>query len=127
MDIVARILVIDDDPLISGWCRQALEMEGYEVAEASNGVEGLALFRERPAAVVLCDIFMPEKDGLETILALRQESAGPKIIAMSGGGLGGLVSFNVAARQLGAVRTLQKPFGIATLVGAVREALAGEP
>src|SRR6267378_6795934 len=83
---VARILVMDDDELLRGALRVALEAAGYEVVEAANGDEGLRLQREQGADLVLVDIFMPERDGLEVIRALRAETPQTKIVAMSGGG-----------------------------------------
>src|SRR2546422_179515 len=83
---VARILVMDDDELLRGALRVVLEAAGYEVIEAADGNAGLRLEREQSADLVLVDIFMPERDGLEVIRALRTEIPQPKIIAMSGGG-----------------------------------------
>src|SRR6266480_7062891 len=83
---VARILVMDDDELLRGALRVVLEAAGYEVIEAADGDAGLRLQREQAADLVLVDIFMPERDGLEVIRALRAEIPEPKIISMSGGG-----------------------------------------
>jgi len=62
-----HILIIDDDEQIRRICRTVLELEGYEVEDAPDGVVGLEKFDERPSDIVLCDIFMPRQDGLETI------------------------------------------------------------
>jgi len=74
---------MDDDELLRGALRVVLEGVGYEVLEAADGEAGLRLQRERAAELVLVDIFMPERDGLEVIKALRVESPEAKIIAMS--------------------------------------------
>src|SRR5207244_12935868 len=82
---MARILVIDDDALLRGAIRVALESAGYEVIEAADGDAGLRLHREQGADVAVVDLFMPKRDGLEVIRAMRAEAPGAKIIAMSGG------------------------------------------
>ena len=69
---MARILVIDDEDRIRRMLRAALEMEGHEVIEARQGEEALRLHRAAPAELVITDILMPEKDGLEVIVALRR-------------------------------------------------------
>src|SRR5947208_5482697 len=107
---VARILVMDDDGTLRGAIRVALEAAGYEVMEAADGHAGLRLHREQGADLVLVDIFMPERDGLEVIRALRAEQAKPTIVAMSGGGRTGQIEVLEAAAALGASRTLVKPF-----------------
>ncbi len=82
---MARILVIDDDALLRGAIRVVLESAGYEVIEAGDGDAGLRLHRELGADLVVVDLFMPERDGLEVIRAVRAEAPQAKIIAMSGG------------------------------------------
>jgi len=120
---VAKILVMDDDELLRGALRVALEGAGYEVMEAANGDEGLRLQREQGADVVLVDIFMPVRDGLEVIKALRAETPQPKIIAVSGGGRTGQIEVLRAAAAFGASRTLLKPFAPRVLLTAIRELL----
>ena len=83
---MARILVIDDDDQILRTLHQVLEMEGHEVVDASNGKEGIKLFRENGADLIITDIVMPEKEGLETIMELRRDFPDIKVIAISGGG-----------------------------------------
>src|SRR3989440_11127078 len=120
---VARILVMDDDCTLRGAIRVALEAAGYEVIEAPDGAAGLRLQREQAADLVLVDIFMPERDGLEVIRALRAEIPQPKIVAMSGGGRTGQIEVLRAAAALGAARILRKPFQPRELVTAVHELL----
>jgi len=120
---VARILVMDDDELLRGALRVALEAAGYEVVEAGDGNAGLRLQREQAADVVLVDIFMPERDGLEVIKALQAETPRPKIIAVSGGGKTGQIEVLRAAAAFGASRTLLKPFQPRELLTAIREVL----
>src|SRR5213594_3491255 len=120
---VARILVMDDDALLRGALRVVLEAAGYEVIEAADGDAGLRLQREQGADLVLVDIFMPERDGLEVIRALRAEFPQPKIVAMSGGGRTGQIEVLRAAAALGAARILRKPFQPRELVKVIRELL----
>src|SRR5450755_2154425 len=82
---MASIMVIDDDIQVRLFIRKLLEDEGYEVREAGNETEGVKAFRQRPADLVFCDIFMPEKEGLQTIRELQDEFGKVKIVAMSGG------------------------------------------
>jgi len=114
---------MDDDELLRGALRVVLEGVGYEVLEAADGEAGLRLQRERAAELVLVDIFMPERDGLEVIKALRVESPEAKIIAMSGGGKTGQIEVLRAAAAFGASRTLLKPFQPQQLLTAIREVL----
>ena len=121
---MARILVIDDEPDIRALLLDVLTEEGHEVEVAADGRRGLAAQRARPADLIITDIFMPEKEGIETIIEVQQEFPAVKIIAMSGGGnrLRSL-DYLPAASQFGAVRTIPKPFDIAVMVALVREVL----
>ena len=121
---MASIMVIDDDIQIRTFVREFLEGEGYEVREAGNGAEGAKAFRQRPADLVLCDIFMPEKEGLQTIRELQAEFGKVKIVAMSGGNHQcGEVDFLPMARKCGAVSVLHKPLAPKTLLETVRDVL----
>jgi two-component system response regulator (stage 0 sporulation protein F) len=115
---VATILIIDDEEIIRVLLRSALEAAGYEVTEAGNGREGLELYRQRPADLVITDILMPEMNGLDMLLELTREFLHAKVIAISGAG-GEKNVLNVA-KLLGARQTFQKPFSIPHLLGAVR-------
>jgi len=120
---MAKILVIDDDELLRGALRAVLEGAGHEVLEAADGNAGLRLQRERAADLLLVDIFMPERDGLEVIKALQSQTPRPKIIALSGGGKTGQIEVLRAAAAFGASRTLLKPFQPRELLTAIRELL----
>lgn len=99
------IIIIDDDDQIREMLMEMLVREGYEVLPASNGKEGIRLYRERQTDLIITDIVMPEKDGLETIMELRKDFPEVKVIAMSGGGRNGPESYLQVAKRLGAVRT----------------------
>lgn len=121
---MARILVMDDDELLRGALRVVLEVAGYDVLEAADGDAGLRLHREQGADLVLVDLLMPQRDGLEVIRALRVEIPRPKIIAMSGGGQKGHLDLLKTAAALGASCTLRKPFEPHELLAAIRDLLA---
>jgi CheY-like chemotaxis protein len=114
-----RVLVVDTDVGVRAAVRGMLEEAGFQVAEAGNGDEGIRAFRRQPADVVLTDLFMPDRNGLEMIRDLRRQFPGVKVIATSGGW--GRVRLDVLplARALGAARVLYKPFK----PSEVREAL----
>jgi len=121
---MARILVIDDEPQVRDVLRKMLEKVGYEVVEAPEGAEGLRLHREHPVDLIVMDILMPGKEGIETILALRNAVPKAKIIAISGGGRMNKLDLLSVAREFGAAHTLAKPFTRQELLEAVREVLA---
>lgn len=118
-----RILVIDDDERFRSMLVQMLTRAGYEVAGAGNGKEGLRLQQEAPAGLVITDLIMPEKEGMETIMELRRSFPATRIIAISGGGRTGAQDFLPVAQKLGATRTLAKPFSREELLEAVRGVL----
>src|ERR1051326_7755442 len=120
---MARILVIDDDRKLRDVISRALERAGHNVFEADDGDAGVRLYREHGADVIITDIFMPERDGLETIQQLRREYSGVKIITISGGDRTQRFDLRQDAEILGASRTLLKPFDQAVLVSMVRELL----
>ena len=120
---MAKILVIDDSEDIRVLLHQALQSAGHSVIEAADGDLGLKAFREHQPDLVITDIVMPNKEGLETIMELRREFPAVKIVAMSGGTRGMVISFLPAAKKLGADYTLPKPFNLGELLVIVDEAL----
>ena len=113
---MARVLIVDDEQNIGNALRAALEGAGHEVVDAFEGEEGLSRYREKPAGLVILDLVMPGKDGLETLGELIQESPEPRIIAISGTPL-----YLPMATDLGASRTFAKPFSMKELLEAVEE------
>jgi CheY-like chemotaxis protein len=114
-----RILFIDDDAMIRETAREMLESTGHEVIEAENGRRGLDQYRKQQVDVVITDIIMPEKDGLETILEIRGVDPNVRIIAISGGGPTRNLDFLDIAKKLGATATLAKPFRKDDLIACV--------
>jgi len=121
-----HLLVIDDDDQLRPMLRMSLEQMGHTVAEARNGNEGLAEHARHPADLILTDLIMPDKDGLETIMALKKENPGVKIIAMSGGGRNTASGYLQVAKLMGAGYVLAKPFTLDELNVAVHGLLAGD-
>src|SRR5690349_1966101 len=105
-----RILVVDDDEAIRQTLAKTLERAGYEVVLAVDGREAIRLFRTTPVDVAIVDIWMPEKDGLETLMEMRRHSPDARVIAMSGGARLGITSPLEWARRFGAKAILTKPF-----------------
>jgi len=118
-----RILVIDDDDHVRKLVRDILERAGYVAIDAPNGEIGMRLYRMQPVDLIITDIFMPEKEGLETIRELLRDFPDAKIIAISGGGMTGALSYLSLAKSFGALRTLAKPFNRRELLAAVGELL----
>jgi DNA-binding response OmpR family regulator len=118
-----RVLVIDDDPVARLILGAALRDAGYDVVEANDGAEGVALFRAQSADVVVTDIVMPQHDGLETVRELRQAAPSVWIIVVSGV-TGGAAEYMRTAVRLGADRVLPKPVNPAELLGMVAGLLA---
>jgi DNA-binding response OmpR family regulator len=120
-----RILVADDDPSIRQTLRIALSKAGYEVLEARDGAEAVRLWKDTGADLVIADLHMPDKNGLEVILELRAQSPSTPIIAMSDGGRTKRIELLGDAKLLGAVRTVGKPFSLDEMLTAVRQELEG--
>jgi two-component system response regulator (stage 0 sporulation protein F) len=115
---MAAILVIDDEEIIRVLLRSALEAAGYEVTEATNGREGLDLYRKKPMDLIITDILMPELSGLDMLMELTREFLDAKVIAISGAA--GERNVLDVAKLLGARQTFPKPFSIPDLLNAVR-------
>lgn len=121
---MAEILVIDDDEITRSFLRAALELDGHRIRLAADGSDGLLEFRLRQADLVICDLIMPGRDGVETIAELRQLSPATPVIAITGGGEhSSQQQLLTVARHAGVSRTLAKPFAPDVLLAAVRAAL----
>jgi CheY-like chemotaxis protein len=119
-----NILVIDDDFSVRRCIRDMLVQAGYSVLEAENGIVGLGKFRHNKVDLVIIDLFMPEKEGIETIIELRKDFPDLKILAISGGIPGyGPDHFLNIAQKLGADSSLDKPFTMQQLLSTVKRLL----
>lgn len=123
---MARILLIDDDDSVRTALRLLLAHSGHTVIEARNGKEGLASYERSQVDLVITDILMPEKEGLEVLMALRNRQPPVKIIAISGGGRQNPAGYLHTAKMMGAARVLEKPFSNAVLMAAVNDLLPAD-
>lgn len=124
-ETMQRILVVDDDAGTRDSLAILLTRAGYEVIQAHNGSEAVRLWGEVGGDLVITDLFMDQKDGIETILELRASNPGIRIIAMSGGGHEKRLEVLGEAKLLGAVLTIEKPFTQAQMMAMVDRALRG--
>jgi DNA-binding response OmpR family regulator len=118
-----HILVIDDEAPVRRLLRKLLERAGYRVTVAEDGDAGIKIQCKDPADLVITDLIMPKKEGIETVMDLRRDFPNTKIIVISGGGATGPQSYLKLAKTIGADRTLPKPLDIRTTLHIVRELL----
>lgn len=107
---MAKILIVDDDDAFRKVLRMLLTRMGHEVTEANDGRTAWTTFQNQPAQLVIMDLIMPEKEGLETIQQFRRNKAPTKILAISGGGRVDARDILRVAEQFGADKVLAKPF-----------------
>jgi CheY-like chemotaxis protein len=117
------ILVIDDSDPERAVIRRMLEADGYDVREAADGDEGLALFETLRPALVICDLMMPKKDGFDTVRDMLKLAPAAKIVAMSGV-LFGFADHATMAQSLGLAAVIEKPFRHTQLLEVVKSILA---
>jgi DNA-binding response OmpR family regulator len=117
------VLIIDDDAPMRATLAQLLKRSGYAAVSAADGNEGLKVCRARAVDLVVTDLFMPNKEGIETIMELRRDFPKTPIIAISG--MPDATPLLTTARILGAATTLAKPFEAEEFLTAVEEALRG--
>jgi DNA-binding NtrC family response regulator len=120
-----RIMVVDDDASIRRTLQILLSKAGYEVIQARDGSEAVRLWRDQGGDLVITDLHMPEKDGIQTIIELLTHSPGVRIIAMSGGGQTKRLDLLGNFSLLGTVLTIEKPFTLAEMMTTVTQALKG--
>src|SRR5687768_11799705 len=114
-----RILLVDDDDALRKMLRLTLTSLGHVVVEARDGKEALVQQQREPVDVLLTDLIMPEKEGLETIREFRQKHPAVRVVAMSGGGRVSATDHLKLARSLGAGAVLAKPFSNSELTAAI--------
>jgi DNA-binding NtrC family response regulator len=118
-----RIMIVDDDPGIRRALQLILSKAGYRVMQAGDGLEALRLWKDHGGDLVITDLHMPEKNGIETIVELLTHTPGVPIIAMSGGGQTRRLDLLGNATLLGAVLTIEKPFTLTEMLALVKRAL----
>ncbi|MEW6218391.1 MAG: response regulator [Thermodesulfobacteriota bacterium] len=122
---MAKILVVDDEPSIRDLLQRLLADAGHAVRTAADGEEALTFFQQEPADLVIVDLIMPRKDGLNTIVDILEASPNTGVIAISGGGQAiGAGRYLRLAQELGAVHVLSKPLDMLELFGAIDATLA---
>jgi len=119
-----KVLIVDDDQQIRNMLRITLEREGYEVIEAADGMEALTAYKTQAVDLVVTDIVMPEKEGIELIMELKGIDPAVKIIAISGGGRINPEDYLKWARRFGVKHTFSKPVDRQKLLDAVATLLA---
>ena len=123
-DMSGKVLVIDDDHDVRETIGDILRAAGFDVEQAGDGNQGLEAIQQADFDLILTDILMPQKEGIETILEIRNGNPYIKIIAISGGDRTGNYAFLEMAEKLGANATLKKPFlpkQLLSLIGEVLE------
>ncbi|MEO8620594.1 MAG: response regulator [bacterium] len=124
---MASILVVDDSAAFRDVIRRMLAKVGHDVTTTSDGQEAIRLLANGPLPdLVITDLIMPNQEGIETIIIIRERFPTVKIVAMSGGGQVGALDYLSSAMAMGAHQTLSKPFSIDGLRSAVTAALVDE-
>lgn len=131
---MARIIVIDDEKDVREVLREVLERAGYDVEIAADGDAGLELLRSKGADVVITDIIMPGKNGVETVRDIRKDFPDTRVIVISGGGNVSSTehapstsrpsAYMISASDAGADVTLMKPFDRRQILDAVNQLVA---
>jgi YesN/AraC family two-component response regulator len=124
---MANILLVDDEPLVVETLSNAITSKGHTVVTAANGIEGMERFREGKFDLVITDIIMPDKEGIELIMEMKRHAPAVKIVAISGGGRTGSVEFLKMATKLGAVASLRKPIRLAEFYRVLSQSLGAVP
>ena len=118
------ILLVDDDAAMRNAIKKILLKANYRVVEACDGREALKIFNQSPTDLVVTDLIMPETEGIELIVNLRNRHPPVTVIAISGGGRSSPENYLAMATALGACQALSKPFLPEELLAAVESALA---
>ncbi|MFT3781187.1 MAG: response regulator [Nibricoccus sp.] len=120
---MAKILLVDDDDAFRKMLSLSLSRQGHEVIEANNGLKAWSTYEANPVELVIMDLIMPDKEGLETIRQFRRAGVKTKILAISGGGRVDARDLLKVAQQFGANKALAKPFTSEELAAALAELL----
>jgi CheY-like chemotaxis protein len=123
---MASILLVDDDDVFLAMLSAVLTRAGYQVIVAFDGQRAINLYKSRPTDLVITDLVMPEKEGLELIGELKRFHPEVKIIVVSGAGKHALEDYLKMAKALGANRVLAKPFSEREILEAISEVLEEE-
>lgn len=123
---MAKILIVDDEPQLRMMLTHMLKQDNHEVLEADNGAQGIAMYRQHKPDMMIADLVMPEKNGIDMLLDLKKEFPQLNVLAISGGGgITGSFDYLPIAKLIGAKRILKKPFGLEDLRKSVKDLLNG--
>lgn len=120
---MSHILVIDDDVHIRELINIMLESEGHSVVLAEDGMVGLQLLEDDKFDLIITDIIMPNQEGIETIVQIKQKNPEIKILAISGGGRIGSTDYLTLAENFGVDKTMSKPFYHKDFIDCIRDLL----
>ncbi len=123
---MAQILIIEDDTDFRQMLNIMLKQAGYDVIEASNGKEGLKMYDHNRVDLVITDVFMPEKEGLQTLFELKEQNHNVKVIAISGGGTRERYNYLDSMKDFGAQKVFTKPFVTEEFLAAIAKLLETE-
>ncbi len=119
-----KILVVDDESSVRYMIKEMIEPLGFEVVEAKNGIEAISICNDSSVDLIITDIVMPDKNGIDLIMAVRKQYPGLPVIAMSGGGgIAGNFDYLEIAKLVGAKNILKKPFSSREICSLVEESL----
>ena len=122
---MANILVVDDEAPVRNLLSDVLEKEGYTVFTAETGVEASTIYNSKDIDLIITDLVMPEKGGIDLIMELKKQDPNIKVIAISGGGgITGRFDYLPIAKLVGATEIIAKPFQVAEIRAQVAKMLA---
>ena len=124
---MARILIADDDPDIRETLRKLLQLKGHEVELAQDGLEASRKLDQEPYDLMVTDIVMPNREGLESIMEARERHPDLRLIAISGGGRERTEAYLRMAETFGAQAVFRKPFPPRDMLAKVDELIGGVP
>jgi YesN/AraC family two-component response regulator len=121
---MANILLVEDEALVADALSRAIRSKGHTCVTASNGIDGIKRYSETNFDLVITDIIMPDKEGIELILEMRRKTPEARIIAISGGGRSQRdVEFLNMAEKLGAMASIRKPIRLGELFSVLDRCL----
>lgn len=122
---MANILVVDDEAPVRNLLSDVLEKEGYTVFTAETGVEASTIYDSNDIDLIITDLVMPEKGGIDLIMELKKKDPEIKVIAISGGGgITGRFDYLPIAKLVGASEIIAKPFQVTEIRAQVAKMLA---
>ena len=122
---MTNVLVIDDDYYLRTLMRIVLENAGHKVIEAANGIDGERASFSNNVDIIFTDIFMPNQDGLQTIINIRKTNSAVIIVAMSSGDKLHTLDYLRYSRIFGAMHSMQKPLSVAVILAIAEKASPG--